>query len=525
MRSFSPALLVKKDSIIPPNKETTVHEVSIGNHVTNPKNHLTKAPPTIINLLNHTHTTPHADFASMATISASKYALKRAEKELNQTKVVLRHLPADYTEQDLLELINSDRPGYTPPQHTSFYFVPGADSNSSLPSYSRAYFEIPSFDDIKSLRDTFDGLQLASKTDRGPKSRLIVEFAPYQGSLLQRCKTDSRCDTITKDPEYVSFLEEYEKETAHLPSIDISYLDTMEHVAEVQPTPLVNFIKERKIARRSGGTRNKVLYATGGGKKKKTRVIEIKEKPSSKDKQWKEKGSGVDKKSSSYQDKGSGQERKGSGYQDKGSSHEKKSKDFDKGKTNGDQASGGEGGSSSRKKGDDSKSKERPDQALYSPRSRRGGNEDKRYERSGKGDDRRGGSSRNEDGRRGGYSDDRRKGGRNDERRGVDERRSDDRRGDRPYDKSSSSRSSYDKRSGSGYYREDSSRSHYKHGGKTSSGYHATTDNYYHFQDDDEPSYEGHRGSGKKREEYSERDDRRYYGNRRNYDDTKKYRQ
>ncbi|XP_011402510.1 PREDICTED: regulator of nonsense transcripts 3A-like [Amphimedon queenslandica] len=467
----------------------------------------------------------------MATISASKYALKRAEKELNQTKVVLRHLPADYTEQDLLELINSERPGYTSPQYTSFYFVPGSESNSSLPSYSRAYFEIPVFDDIKNLRDTFDGLQLGSKTDRGPKSRLIVEFAPYQGSLLQRCKTDPRCDTITKDSEYVSFLEEYEKETAHLPSIDISYLDTVEHVAEVQPTPLVDFIKERKIARRSGGSRNKVLYATGGGKKKKTRetrVIEIKEKPSSssKDKQWKEKGSGVDKKSSSYQDKGSGQERKGSGYQDKGSGHEKKSKDFDRGKTNGDQASGGEGGGSNRKKGDDSKSKERPDQALYSPRSRRSGNEDKRYERSSKGDDKRGGSSRNEDSRRGGYSDDRRsmrseerKGGRSDERRGGDERRS-----DRQYDKTSS-RSSYDKRSGSGYYREDSSRSHYKHGGKTSSGYHATTDNYYHFQDDDEPSYEAHRGSGKKREEYSERDDRRYYGNRRNYDDTKKYRQ
>ena len=512
----------------------------------------------------------------MATVSASKYALKRAEKELNQTKVVLRHLPADYTEQDLLELINSDRPGYTPPQYTSFYFVPGqTESNtlsSSLPSYSRAYFEIPNFDDIKNLRDTFDGLQLGAKTDRGPKSRLIVEFAPYQGSQMQRSKTDSRCGTIASDPDYVSFLEEYNKEITHLPSIDISYLDTVEHVAEVQPTPLVDFIKERKIARRSGGSRNKVLYATGGGKKKKTRVIEIKEKPSSssKDKQWKDKGSGVDKKSSSYQDKGSGQERKGSGYQDKGSSHEKKSKDFDKAKTNGDQASGGGGGGgSSRKKGEESKIKERPDQALYSPRSRRSGNEDKKYERSSKGDDKRGGSSRNEDSRRSGYADDRRsmrgddrKSGRGDDRRGddrrddrrgddrrgddrrgddrrgddrrgddrrgddrrSDDRRSGDRRSDRTYDKSSSSRSSYDKRSGSGYYREDSSRSHYKHGGKTSSGYHAT-ENYYHFQDDDEPSYEGHHGGGKRREEYSERDDRRYYGNRRNHDDTKKYRQ
>ena len=507
----------------------------------------------------------------MATVSASKYALKRAEKELNQTKVVLRHLPADYTEQDLLELINSDRPGYTPPQYTSFYFVPGqTESNtlsSSLPSYSRAYFEIPNFDDIKNLRDTFDGLQLGAKTDRGPKSRLIVEFAPYQGSQMQRSKTDSRCGTIASDPDYVSFLEEYNKEITHLPSIDISYLDTVEHVAEVQPTPLVDFIKERKIARRSGGSRNKVLYATGGGKKKKTRVIEIKEKPSSssKDKQWKDKGSGVDKKSSSYQDKGSGQERKGSGYQDKGSSHEKKSKDFDKAKTNGDQASGGGGGGSSRKKGEESKIKERPDQALYSPRSRRSGNEDKKYERSSKGDDKRGG----EDSRRSGYADDRRsmrgddrKSGRGDDRRGddrrddrrgddrrgddrrgddrrgsdrrgddrrgddrrSDDRRSGDRRSDRTYDKSSSSRSSYDKRSGSGYYREDSSRSHYKHGGKTSSGYHAT-ENYYHFQDDDEPSYEGHHGGGKRREEYSERDDRRYYGNRRNHDDTKKYRQ
>ena len=466
----------------------------------------------------------------MATVSASKYALKRAEKELNQTKVVLRRLPPDYTEEDVLALIKSDRPGYTPPDYTSFYFVPASTHlSSSFPAYSRAYLEIPNFDDIRNLRDTFDGLQLESKTDKGPattKFRMIVEFAPYQGSVLQRTKPDARSSTIEQDPDYKTFLKEYEKEITYLPSVDISYLDQIKHIAEVQPTPLVDYIKERKTARRTGGGRNKILYASGGGKKKKTKVIEVKEKPStskpSKDKQWKDKGSGYDKKGPGSQDRGSGQEWKGSGHQDKGSSHEKKIKTTDAPNKTEDAPT--IGGGPSRKKVDDFKSKERPDQAFYSPRSKRGGggggSEEKRTERTSKSEERRGGRSEEtrrsvrSESDRSGFSEDRRS-GRSDDRRGGGGGR---RGGESSYDKGSRGKP-HDKRTGSGgWYRDP----HYnKHGGKQqSSGYHSN-ENYYHFQDDDEP-LDGCHGDGGRRDDYQERDDRRYHGHRRNYDDGKK---
>ena len=477
----------------------------------------------------------------MATVSASKYALKRAEKELNQTKVVLRHLPPDYTEEDVLALIKSDRPGYTPPDYTSFYFVPASTQlsspSSSFPAYSRAYLEIPNFDDIRNLRDTFDGLQLESKTDKGPattKLRMIVEFAPYQGSVLQRTKPDTRSSTIEQDPDYKTFLKEYEKEITYLPSVDISYLDQIKHIAEVQPTPLVDYIKERKTARRTGGGgRNKILYASGGGKKKKTKVIEVKEKPStskpSKDKQWKDKGSGYDKKGLGSQDRGSGQEWKGSGHQDKGSSHQDKGSGYEKKIKTTDTPNKTEdtptiGGGASRKKVDDFKSKERPDQAFYSPRSKRGGgggSEEKRTERTSKSEERRGGGGgRSEETRRSvrsesdrsGFSEDRRS-GRSDDRRGGGRRA-----GESSYDKGSRGKP-HDKRTGSGGWYRDS---HYnKHSGKQQSSSYHSNENYYHFQDDDEPS-EGRHGDGGRRDDYQERDDRRYHSYKRNYDDGKK---
>ena len=206
----------------------------------------------------------------MATAISGR-VLKRAEKELLQSKVILRHLPPDFTEEKLHASIDPF------PSYDHFYFLPG---NPALGKFGccRGYINFTRYEDIVPFRDRYDGLVL--ETDKGVKYRMIIELAPFQGIPNQRPKPDSRCSTIEEDPEYKSFMEQYEKTIDPLPSIDITYLYEVEQnrIAKIQSTPLVEFLKERRIPKESRSHRNKVLYA-GGTKKRKDRVKESGDSP------------------------------------------------------------------------------------------------------------------------------------------------------------------------------------------------------------------------------------------------------
>ncbi len=203
--------------------------------------------------------------------TVSSRVLKRAEKELRQTKVIIRHLPPDQTKEKLLTILDPL------PSCKYFIFVPG-DPVLGKFGCSRAYINFDCFEDIVPFRDAYDGMIL--ETERGVKYRIIIELAPYQVVPRGRPRPDHRCGTIFGDTEYQEFLETYEKQINPLPSIDVTYLHEVEKmkVESLQTTPLTSYLKERystpRGEHRGNNKKNKILYATGS-KKKKDKIKEI----------------------------------------------------------------------------------------------------------------------------------------------------------------------------------------------------------------------------------------------------------
>lgn len=191
--------------------------------------------------------------------SVSTKIVKRAEKELQQSKIILRHLPPDFTEEKLIEVISPL------PDHSLFYFFPG---NSTLGRYgcARAYINFTDTSDILPFRDQYDGTILES--EKGVRYRLVIEYAPYQ-TIPKRKKVDQRAGTLEKDADYQSFLESYEAEVSPLSSVDVTeLLLASAKPAEIQLTPLVEYLKDRRSSKYRG-SRNKVILFAPESKKKK----------------------------------------------------------------------------------------------------------------------------------------------------------------------------------------------------------------------------------------------------------------
>lgn len=187
---------------------------------------------------------------------------KRVEKELHQTKVVIRHLPPDFTEEKAKEILSPL------PNHNYFYFAPG-DPSLGPGGYSRAYINFLDENELLAFRDRFDGLLL--ETEKGTKCRAVVEFAPFQNVPKKaRHKADTRCGTIEQDPEYIEFVKALtQKQHEQRPSVDLStlLLEQMEaqKTPSVQKTPLIEFLKEKKAK----GNKSKHRVIVVGGKRSK----------------------------------------------------------------------------------------------------------------------------------------------------------------------------------------------------------------------------------------------------------------
>ena len=297
----------------------------------------------------------------MAT-SVTGQAIKRAEKELTQTKVILRRLPPDLTKDTLLEILDPL------PSYNYFSFVSGNPALGKS-GYSRAYINFDNCEDIVNFRDCHDGRLLESA--KKDKYRVIIEYAPFQACPHTRPKPDPRCGQIEQDSDYRAFLEQYESVVVPLPSVDLSYLDTLERVPEVQMTPLIEFLKERRTPKPGRGGRNKVVYIADSKKKKRKDKVkgEVKTKGETKDASLKTKPDrGVSK----------DDDTKGKKITDKGSKskpvviihHDKHIPNGDsKTKTSEKIPDGASKIRETRKSESSSKHRERPDQALYSVRS------------------------------------------------------------------------------------------------------------------------------------------------------------
>lgn len=160
---------------------------------------------------------------------------KKIEKELHQTKVIVRHLPPKFTEEQFLELVGPLA------SHNYFYFAVG-DPKLGKFGYSRAYVNFEIEEDIISFRDKFDGYPV--KDDRGNAYRMIIELAPFQRCLRKKKKADAKCGTIEDTPEFKEFLTEYNAEPEQLPALDPTIYAVKDISTEqVQETPLTKYLK------------------------------------------------------------------------------------------------------------------------------------------------------------------------------------------------------------------------------------------------------------------------------------------
>jgi len=190
---------------------------------------------------------------------------KKVERELRQTKVIIRHLPPGFSEEKLLELVGPLDP------HTYFYFAAG-DPKLGKFGYSRAYVNFEAEEDILSFRDKFDGFPVTD--DKGNVYRMIIEFAPFQRCPKKKKKLDAKCGTIEDMAEFKEFLVEYEKEPEMLPALDPTLYAVKDiSTDQVQETPLVKYLKNVQ----ENEKRSKHLYKPKG-----TKVNELKKERVSK---------------------------------------------------------------------------------------------------------------------------------------------------------------------------------------------------------------------------------------------------
>jgi len=160
---------------------------------------------------------------------------KKIEKELHQTKVIVRHLPPRFTEENFLELVGPL------PSHNYFYFAAG-DPKLGKFGYSRAYVNFEVDEDIIAFRDKFDGSPVTD--ERGNVYRMIIEFAPFQRCLKKKKKADLKCGTIEDTAEFKEFLVEYEIEPEPLPALDPTVYAVKDiSTDQVQETALVKYLK------------------------------------------------------------------------------------------------------------------------------------------------------------------------------------------------------------------------------------------------------------------------------------------
>lgn len=300
---------------------------------------------------------------------------KRVEKELHQTKVVIRRLPPDFTEEKLLGAL-VDLPPYN-----YFYFALGDSSVGDL-ACSRAYFSLTDEASVLPFRDKYDGLILES--EKGLKYRAVVEFAPYQAIPKKvKKKADARIATIEQDADYQAFLQSLEVKHEPPSMAELAtYIDTlgMNKVSEVQKTPLIEYLVENH--KRSGRSGKRL-------------------KPESKKKRSKEASSKGSKDSRYREDEGSKGSRKDSGESKERIVKKREKEDpincgtaispslsfvedrtdsFDKeggntfqerrGRNRHEESVEGKEDGDKKSSKDRTKNKDRPDQAIYSPRGK-----------------------------------------------------------------------------------------------------------------------------------------------------------
>uniref|UniRef100_A0A1A7YCG3 UPF3 regulator of nonsense transcripts homolog B n=1 Tax=Iconisemion striatum TaxID=60296 RepID=A0A1A7YCG3_9TELE len=170
---------------------------------------------------------------------------KSKEKKETMTKIVIRRLPPSLSKEELEEQLQ--------PLPEVDYMEFFSNDTSLFPHlFARAYISFKNQDDIVLFRDRFDGYVFID--NRGQEYPAIVEFAPFQKIAKKRSKKkDSKCGTITEDPDYKKFLEYYNGDEEKLTSTPETLLEEIEarskELEAKKTTPLLDYLKNKQRIR------------------------------------------------------------------------------------------------------------------------------------------------------------------------------------------------------------------------------------------------------------------------------------
>ncbi|CAO1349078.1 unnamed protein product [Diamesa serratosioi] len=165
---------------------------------------------------------------------------KKTKKEGFLSKVIIRKLPPNMTEEEFIKSIEPI------PDHDYLYFVP-VDWTLGTEATSRAYIHFLNPEDIFIFKDKFDGYVFVDSM-RGTEYPAIVEFAPFQGLPKSRGrKKDKNANTIEDEPHYINFLESLKTEEAdgQKPEPKLEYSYQIKDDKKITSTPLLEFIANK----------------------------------------------------------------------------------------------------------------------------------------------------------------------------------------------------------------------------------------------------------------------------------------
>ncbi|RWV89845.1 hypothetical protein GW17_00047990 [Ensete ventricosum] len=176
----------------------------------------------------------------------------------DRTKVVVRHLPPSISLSVLMEQIDGRFPG----RYDWVCFRPGKNSQKNQ-RHSRAYLNFKRPEDVVEFAEFFDRHIFVN--EKGAQFKALVEYAPSQRVPKQCPKKDVREGTLSKDTEYMEFLEIISKPLEHLPSAEIQLeRKEAERAGSAKETPIVTPLMD--FVRRKRAAKNGPQKLSGGGK-------------------------------------------------------------------------------------------------------------------------------------------------------------------------------------------------------------------------------------------------------------------
>ncbi|KAI6652115.1 Regulator of nonsense transcripts 3A [Oopsacas minuta] len=188
---------------------------------------------------------------------------KKAIKELQNTKLIIRRLPQNITITELTQFLDPI------PDHSYLYLARGDSEFSREDSlFARAYINLTSQEDAFSFCKKLDGFPLKSA---GRLYRPVFEYAPFHRVPKRASvKTDSKEGTIETDPDYLAFIQSLHESKSPVED----KVEPEKRTDTSQTTPLIqHLIQKHKYSNNRGGARSSSYSEPKVIKKRNTTVV------------------------------------------------------------------------------------------------------------------------------------------------------------------------------------------------------------------------------------------------------------